>query len=403
MKMFIRMLVLLFPVMLMAQEEPSSSITIDNTFASGYVWRGADQYPEYARQKGKKQGAHTGALSYQPSITFNPPSSGLSFNIWGNFAMQGREDRDMDKVLQTSPGGADIWASRYSSDIDASFRHYDRDSSGNPNGTMDLYDAAIHEARVNVDTLGLAGKCTALSENGDCPGLGLPGLYKEQVGTKRKDEIDLTLSYSFDTKQGSYSFGLIRYLHPGPFNQENFFLDELFVSYAPTVLPDISVTAWAANSGWLYTLAYAPSIALSGDEDGPSLGIKVATTYRVTTRRQGHSHSDVGLTFSSSGFTAGAFATQRHGCQFFDGDLNTDLPLWVEGGSSNRDCMVQDFSQTDGLLNSWKNNVIQNEVRKGLGSALGEGNFIAKNYTYTPRQKLPPMLYWFTLGYTAEI
>ncbi|MBE7438320.1 MAG: hypothetical protein HS115_07680 [Spirochaetales bacterium] len=394
---------ILLPGLLMAQDEPESSISIDQAIVSNYVWRGADQYPEYARQKGRKLGSHTGALSYQPSLTFNPPSSGLSFNIWGNYALEGRSDRDMDRVLQTSPGGDDIWAGRYSSDLDASFRHYDVDADGNPNGTMDLYDAAIHAARQRVDGSGLAGACTELSEGGDCPWLGLPGLYKEPVGTKRKDEIDLTLSYDFETVQGNYRFGIVRYMHPGPFNQETFFLDEFFFGYAPAIFPDISLTVWASTSQWFTTLAYDPSFSLTGDEDGPSVGLLLATSYRVQTRRQGWSNSDVGVNFSSGGFSLAVNATYRHSCAPYDDDLNTDLPLHWQGGSSDRDCMVRDFSQTDGLLNSWKNTVIQNEVRTALGNALHPDNFLAKNYTYVPRQKIPPILYWVSLGYSMEI
>jgi len=396
-------IVLMAAAGLKAQDEPESSISIDQAIVTNYVWRGADQYPEYARQKGRKLGGHTGALSYQPSITFGPPSTGLSFNIWGNYALEGRRDRDMDRVLQTAPGGEDIWASRYSSDIDASFRHYDVDADGNPNGTMDLYDAKVTEARQRVESSGLAGACTELSETGDCHWLGLPGLYKEPVGTKRKDEIDLTLSYDFETSQGNYSFGMVRYMHPGPFDQETFFLDELFFGYAPAFFPDISLTVWASSSQWFTTLAYDPSFSLGGDEDGPSIGLLLATSYRVQTRRQGLSNSDIGVNFSSHGFTIAANATYRHSCAPYDDDLNTDLPLHWQGGSSDRDCMVQDFSQTDGLLNSWKNNAIQSEIRTALGNALGTGNFLAQHYTYVPRQKIPPVLYWFSVGYSLQI
>ncbi len=91
------------PSSVMAQENyeddesgDESSIELNASFVSNYVWRGENIFGARADQTGKLPTATTGYAAFQPNVTFYQPG-GWYFDIWASYAMGHRNDVDANE------------------------------------------------------------------------------------------------------------------------------------------------------------------------------------------------------------------------------------------------------------------------------------------------------------------
>ncbi|HNL02684.1 MAG TPA: hypothetical protein PKJ30_16350, partial [Leptospiraceae bacterium] len=84
---------------------PDASIQVSLQLVSNSVFRGDDTFKGRAQQKRKQYGTHSGEWMFQPSITFNTPLEGLTFNWVGSFALAGRQDTDVDQRIESGRDG----------------------------------------------------------------------------------------------------------------------------------------------------------------------------------------------------------------------------------------------------------------------------------------------------------
>ncbi len=396
------------PVLAQDAELPDGGVKVDLVVVSNYIFRGADFHANAAAQDGVKQGSHTGAAAFQPSITLNMPVEGFTFNIWGNYALTHRADADEDKVLEQGPNGGDIYTGEYK------FAH--------ENVTTNfLYDVP----RAQLDTLTKSYKSGAALANlksqhsaGNVAGGGAayaPGFYKELNGLKRADETDLTLGYSKETKVGTLGGGIVTYLNP--YTATTF--TELFISYGLPGVP-VSVTTWGDDDfGSVVTkLAYSPVFELA---EGTSVGLTIAATHQGLKDTgstdgkfiSGLSHYDLGGTFTTGGLTIGLAGAYRNDWRFYDGDFNYDPGvepyLKLLGESSGDDGLVEDKSRRVGYGHSYVNTITSRVINSALNANSGNNDPILTgagdviNYVYTPRQKLPRWVWYASIGYTVQM
>lgn len=359
-------------------ELPDVNVDVGLNFVSNYIFRGTDMHANRAVQKSEQYGSHTGEWAFQPTVQFNTPS-GWFFNIWGSFATAGRSDVDTDYRFQTSPGGAALSTSPDPGFIRSQY------------AAVTLQQALTQDWRVGA----------------------VPGFYKEANGLQRADEIDLTLGHSVSTKKGNIGFGLIHYTGANANFKAGFpQTTEVYISYAPPFLTDLTISAFqdvgnnsltAAGArqssefddASYYNIAYGSGVELSEDL---KLTYKVAAGYGMVNRIQGWQDvtGTVGVTFS--GFSVGFNYVYRPDLRFFDLDAisstNTNSPAWLNGNSTKGDGLVGDPSQTNGAVNAYINSQIQGIIDQGIGAGV---------YTYTPRQKLPRTLWFVNVGYSFSI
>ncbi len=364
-------------------EIPEGSVTFDNQFVTNYVFRGDDVLKNYWAQRGQQYGSFGRAGAYQPSITYNTPIAGLTFNIWGSLALTRRNDRETDNALQTGPGGTDL----ISSNCDALGRTC-------PSAAT-IGGAIVSPAGNQIATTGYAANINTAT--GD---LRLPGFYKEQNGLKRVDEMDLILDYTTLTKGGKLIFGLIHYslLNPVakavPFTNggATYYQTEIYAGYALTKLPDLifKVNSDVVHSHQYWTLAYSKEKTLTTTL---ALVLGVSAGYQVRQNIQGWQDVTGKIGVKAGGFTAGFNFAYRPDLKMMEAimneDLNTKLPMWIEGSSTMYDGYVRDPSKitfTDRMVN---------RALTQYGSTVGLGT-----YAYQPRQKLPHTLVWFNIGYS---
>ncbi|MEQ9363823.1 MAG: hypothetical protein RIF32_06255 [Leptospirales bacterium] len=334
-------------------ELPDASIDVDLAFVSNYVFRGTDLYTNRAQQEKKAVGEHTGALSFQPSININTPVEGLYFNLWGNFAMEGRSDQDVDQRLQTGPDTTAV----------------------TPGAAQTTYSTA---------TVG-----DYLGQNAEAGTL--PGYYNELNGLDRLDELDLTIGYGADTKVGTIGFGFVSYQQPNTKAKAGFALNEVFVSYALPFLTDLSLSLYSdiASSNQYYNLGYGSGVDIA---DGISLDYGVGVGYGVKADLKGIQDVTGSVGVTLYGFSVAYNFSVRPDLRFHDGDAAGGASAqWINGGSTNADGLTEDFSQKYGV-----NEVIKSTVQ----SALEVGN---SNFVYTPRSKIPRMVWWVSAGYSFSI
>jgi len=335
---------------------PAGGIEVDLTFASNYVFRGDDVYSDYAKQKGKSYGGNSGTWSFQPSITFSTPVKGLTFNIWGAFAMAGRADADTDQRLQSEPGGDNLA----------------------PNGNIVGVYTALPVPTNAVEL--------------DAYVKGFPNFYKEKNGLGRKDEIDFTLDYSAETKKGNVSFGLINYVNPSTRGKDNFgAITEIYFKYALPFFTDLTFAVYsgiATDKYQYYNAGYKKEVKLS---KAMKLTFGLGVGYMVVDELKGVKDVTASVKLGIGKFTLGFNLVNRPDLRFAEvwagEDSASQAPLWMYGASTLSDGLVADPSRNNGLLNDY--------VNAQIGNALG--------VAYTPRQKLPRNLYYVTIGYTQEL
>ncbi len=349
-------------------------IDVDATVVSNYIFRGTDIHQGKFSQDGEEISGFNMAPAFQPSINFNL-DNGMFFNIWTSFALTGREDVDTDGQYQYGPGGATA-ANILTPGVDLVAPFTNTSTGCTAAGT------ACTSAEVLAAVA--AGTYTA------------PGFYNERNGLRRFDEVDLTLGYEVESKLGTMSGGIVAYVLPNPAagvtGADQF--TEFFVGFAPAALPGLGITYYAevngdGAEGTTYTyIDYGYDIDLGNDM---SLGLGVGAGYQVQNQLQGWRNVDAGVSFGIGGFSVGFNAIYRPNLAFFDSDTaGKNVPAWLANGSTKFDGLVADPSKTTGLANAYINNLVSTAVDPSGG------------WTYTPRQKLPSVVYYVSLGYSMS-
>ncbi|MCB1303614.1 MAG: hypothetical protein KDK37_05030 [Leptospiraceae bacterium] len=353
-------------------EDPYGAIEAGADVVSNYVWRGQDVMSLYARQNGEQYGPNTGAWTLQPSITWITPVEGLWVNVWGSFALEGRDDVDSDHRIQTSPGGAFV-------------------------GNTSWFDPNL---ATNIASAGPNANTASISSFS-----ALPGLYKENNGTRRVDEVDVTIGYENTTSIGTIGFGLIHYAYSTPLaksgygNLNGYLGNEAYVTYSPPILDQLTFSYYSELTNiWQYMqISYADSYPIN---DSISIDYGLAGAYAVYSQVQGANDvtANLGLAFATGengSFTISYNIAYRPELKMYewlyDGDSYTTLPIEYDGQSSAYDGKITDPSRSQGVLNDYINSQITSTVQAQTGNT---------NYSYTPRQKIPRYVHWVQFGYT---
>jgi len=363
------------------------SIDVDLPIVSTYVFRGVDVFQDKFVQEKKSIRGFNLAPAIQPSITFNF-TEGWSFNIWSSFALTNRQDKDIDQILQVPGEDPDKVASAYNLFI-----------SGNLLGTPVPFSIVENEVQMyisGIDSVTGEPNIEAIIK-GKKPA---PAFYKEPNGLRRVDEVDLTLSYSFDTKLGNMTGGIVTYILPnttkGVTGTDQ--STELFVGYSPKALPNLSITLYVetnldgyegatfTNISYSIPLIESQNMTLSFD---PELG------YQTQDNLQGIKYVSLPFTLAMGSLKFMFVGIYRPDTRFFDSDRYEGDAVKLLGLSTISDGLIPDPAKNTGILNSIINGFISNEINTAL-TAAG----YPFNYTYTPRQSIPKFIYYFSIGYS---
>jgi hypothetical protein len=364
---------------LSSEPDDGGAISINTQIVSDYVFRGVSFLDGYYDQKKEAYGSFKSAFTLQPSITYETPLEGLTFNLWGSFAMTNREDVDSDGNFQLSPGGDDLLIS--SGIVSA--------NGIAPNAgqlVAGIYDgvAAAKQA------VGVSAYYGAFGYVG-----GDPGYYKEENGLKRADELDFTIAYEKETKAGTMTFGIVQYSFADLKAKGGAsFYTEMFGKYSLPSIPEVTLALYSdiQTSNYYWNLSYGSSYELS---ESMSLDYAVGAGYTQKQNAQGMQDvtGSIGLTISD--FNVGFNVAYRPDMKMIElNDPNTNLPLWLQGESTAGDGLVPDPSKNSGLVNTLINGMIS--ARLPASTAFGP-------YTYTPRTALPKAIYWINFGYTTSL
>lgn len=395
---------------------PNASVDVSLQFASNYVFRGTDMHQNMFNQKRKEIDGKNEAWAFQPSITLKTPVDGLYFNIWGNFALEGREDKDVDQRIQTAPGAGDP------TNTGCGTATYNQTFS---NVMIDSVDRLCTAASAGIPSSHIISTLTASgnyfpSGYTGVAGVSVPKAYKEANGLKRADEIDLTIGYSSSTKVGVIGFGIVTYnlvnnrAKANPFGNVGgtYWGTEIFGTYALPFFPDLTAKIYGdvVTSNQYYQLQYAKTIAVND-----SVSVSVTTGPGYSVERNAYSYTTQAAAFpaganpaqtvagwrdwtSSVGVTVSGFnvtlnAAYRPDLRFFDGDYASSRLVEADGLSTNADGMVANPALAGaGPLGD----IVQRSITRS-------GQRINSAFAFTPRQKLPRWLYWVNLGYTVSM
>jgi hypothetical protein len=356
------------------------SISVDLPIVSTYVFRGVDVFQNKFVQEKKSISGFNLAPAIQPSITFNF-TEGWSFNIWSSFALTNRQDKDIDQILQIGPDDV-------SSPVASAYNGF---ITGNLLGTpvpFSIVENAVQNYISGIEEAIIKGEEFA------------PAFYKEPNGLRRVDEVDLTLSYSFDTKLGKMTGGIVTYLLPnttkGVTGTDQ--STELFVGYSPKALPNLSITLYVetnldgyegatfTNISYSIPLIESQNMTLSFD---PELG------YQTQDNLQGIKYVSLPFTLAMGSLKFMFVGIYRPDTRFFDSDTYKGDAVKLLGLSTISDGLIPDPAKNTGILNSIINGYISNEINTAL-TAAG----YPFTYTYTPTQSIPKWIYYFSIGYS---
>jgi hypothetical protein len=356
------------------------SISVDLPIVSTYVFRGVDVFQNKFVQEKKSISGFNLAPAIQPSITFNF-TEGWSFNIWSSFALTNRQDKDTDQILQIGPDDV-------SSPVASAYNIF---IAGNLLGTP-LPFSIVENAVQNY----ISGKEEDIIK-GDEPA---PAFYKEPNGLRRVDEVDLTLSYSFDTKLGKMTGGIVTYLLPnttkGVTGTDQ--STELFVGYSPKALPNLSITLYGETNLDDYEGATFTYISYSIpliESQNMNLSFDPGLGYQTQDNLQGIKYVSLPFTLAMGSLEFMFVGIYRPDTRFFDSDSYKGDAVKLLGLSTISDGLIPDPAKNTGILNSIINEYISNEIKTAL-TAAG----YPFNYTYTPRQSIPKLIYYFSIGYS---
>ncbi len=379
-------LLVINPAFSQQKSEDKGSIDINLSVVSNYVWRGHDFYRNYALQKQKSYGPHTGTWAFQPTITWYTPTDGFYVSLFSSIALQGRNDVDIDKRLQIEPGGNFIQGRTslldpnfdFINDLNAEFASW---SSSTP--LIDPLDVLNYQQA--------------------------PNFYKESVGLKRNDELDITIGYEKETKNvGVIGFGIYHYAYANTVARGTPYGTEVYITYAPPFLTSLKLGIYEDLEihTTYYQLSYGGEYELA---KGLKSSYTISAGYYVMDKVQGASDVTLNYTVSKSitdkssiyiGLNA-AYCPDLKIQEYYWGSgdaitkevYKTHLPIDLNGKSTIYDGRVADPSKTIGPVNEYINAQISDLITNQTGIP----------YTYTPRQSLPKYLWWLSFGYQTTI
>lgn len=361
-----------------AEALPPLPVEVSFAFANGYIWRGIDFHANNAIQENRAPGENTGAWSFQPSVTIQTPLEGLSVNFWFGFALENRADRDVDQLWNNGTG-TKLKPSEFLAALANPAPYGLNDSAAGS------YFLVSNETAPNAFFSGVA------------PTLGFD---REPFGLDRLDEMDLTLQYAVQTARGAFGTGIASYNLIDK-RSKNVPLVELFVFYTaplplePTlrIANDLRTNALFASLGASHSVPLAENAALDvsaelGYANGPSLAASTGETHNLFTHLQGA----IGLSFF--GFRVAVNAVYRPDLRWVDADAGANEAAWIVGASNNRDGLQTDYARTNGFANAYLNEQIATALN-------ANGNPLGLTYEYTPRTRIPRVVWWLSCGYTV--
>lgn len=357
---------------------PTLPVEVSFAFANGYIWRGIDFHANNAIQENRAPGENTGAWSFQPSVTVQTPLEGLSVNFWFGFALENRADRDVDQLWNNGTG-TKLKPSEFLAAL----------ANPEPYGLNDsaagTYFLVSNETAPNAFFSGFA------------PALGFD---REPYGLDRLDEMDLTLEYSAETSRGVFGTGVSSYNLIDK-RSKNVPLVELYVFYtaplplAPTlkIANELHTNALFASLGASHSAPISESVSVDaslelGYANGPSLATSTGETHNLFTHVQG----GIGLSFY--GFNVTLNGVYRPDLRWVDADAGENKAAWIVGASNNRDGLQTDYARTNGFANAYLNEQIATVLN-------ANGNPLGLTYEYTPRTRIPRVVWWLSCGYTV--
>jgi hypothetical protein len=244
-----------------APKDDAASIELTTEIVSDFIWRGNSYGGEYLSRR--NNAAYTGNSQYwafQPNLRINAPISGLYMEIWGNFALVGRTDRDSDmRLFQASPGAAAIDPTVYFAKLDAYF------ANPTTNPVNLLYDPSNNVVNNKCASDG-AGGCSNPDYSFVDPRK--IGKHKEKNGMARSDGVFTTFAYNFQNKKfGDITWGIWFYYQLD--KNAKYSWDEYFIFWGlpflqQVIKPTISLyTQSSFDFGSIYAGGHYLSFAVS--------------------------------------------------------------------------------------------------------------------------------------------
>lgn len=302
---------------------PAVDLRVD--LVSNVLWRGYDVHANRAKQRSQSYGFSTGEAAIQPSFTFHFPEAALRFNVFGSFALHGRNDVDEDHLLQAAPAD---------------------------------------------------------------PARELPrpaGFYAEPNGLARADAVHFTLAWQRGAAIGDISAGLVSHTNPNLRTKDASGdpQEEIFFSFAPSVLRALSASVWVnLNNSDIYArLAYGRSI----DTGVAAIRFEyeLSGAYGVQDFLQDWQDAGLRLGFSYGGFSLSGTLVYRPQLAFFDEDTAREFggAYWLSGASSRGDGLVADPARTNG---PW-NRALNQELTRALAAGAGPSGYVYQPRQKLPR------------------
>ncbi len=373
----------------------NTKIEVSSEIVSDFIWRGMSFSGEaYNRRNNESYKSMNFVPSFQPTIDIHTPLEGFKVQLWGNFQLTDRENRDSDgKLLQSYPGGPGPSYIGQPATGDACIDSIMANGLGNPQ---------------------MSSKCGPNQAFGQ----GVKP-YKESNGMKNSDGLFTAFSYSFDkTNWGEFTVG-------------TWFYNTFHKSYSNTVVdpgnprPRQSRMAWqeyyifwklpflkAANP----TLSYYTQV--SQENSGAQVGKNYFSIhlsheffkgkfFRVTPS------TNLGYTFSNNNFESrNGFQDLTSALKFNLADFffkathvyrpnlymyDSDYYFGATGGRQNRstnDGMIVDPSRVYGADKQYAFDYIDQVFNKPNDPI---NIYLKEKMTL---QKIQQNLFWFSIGYT---
>ncbi|WP_246052045.1 hypothetical protein [Leptospira idonii] len=187
------------------KQEPSSDkkemiVEFTSEIVTDFLWRGNSLAGEsLKRRNGDSYESFTYAPAFQPTVDFFSHDRKFQLQLFGNFQLNQREDRDSDKRLFQSGSGG----------VGPSYLGEDKSN-------WDPHNQDLCAQTLQSGAMGMGGN---LAECGSrVPGKDVAP-YKEPNGMKRSDGLFVVFTYHFDaTKFGQFSGGIWFYntFHKSP-------------------------------------------------------------------------------------------------------------------------------------------------------------------------------------------
>lgn len=374
----------------------NTKIDVSSEIVSDFIWRGMSFSGEaYNRRNNDAYKSMNFVPSFQPTIDIHTPLEGFKVQLWGNFQLTDRENRDTDgKLLQSYPGGP---GPSY---------------IGQPASGDQCIDSIMANGLGNPQ---MSSKCAPNQVFGQ----GIKP-YKEHNGMKNSDGLFTSFAYSFDkTNWGTFTVGTWFY---NTFNK----------SYSNTVVdpnnptkPRQSRMAWqeyylfwklpflkAANP----TLSYYTQVSQenSGAQVGknyfsihlsheffegkffritPSTNLGYTFSNNNVESRNGFQDLTTALKFNFADFFIKTTHVYRPNLYMYD----SDYYFGATGGRANRstnDGMIVNPSKVNGADNQYVFDLIDQVFNKPNDPI---NIYLKEKMTL---QKIQQNLFWFSIGYT---